>query len=141
MGHHIQHDLHVWLAAWYWFRGSSVLQAASGSSLGHSPLLPMRCCWPKFHLPYHKSIWLLGKHNHHHHTQICQYRGVFSAEWQSTVPKAMGLCTNGLLWVVIPNLPQVEEAAEAAEEEKDLKEALFDSFELCELSSFPYCIF
>lgn len=41
----------------------------------------------------------------------------------------MGLCRHGLLWIVIPNLPQVEEAAEVAEEEKGLNDA-YKSFEL-----------
>lgn len=31
----------------------------------------------------------------------------------------MGMCGYGLQWVVVPNLPQVEEIAEIAKEEED----------------------
>ncbi|KAJ6365824.1 hypothetical protein OIU76_030577 [Salix suchowensis] len=53
VGHHIQSDLHVWLAAWYWLRGSRILQAASRGRMGHFAILPMWCCGPEFHLLNH----------------------------------------------------------------------------------------
>lgn len=33
----------------------------------------------------------------------------------------MGMCVDGVWWIVLPNIPEMEEAAENAEEEKDLK--------------------
>lgn len=33
----------------------------------------------------------------------------------------MGMRVNGVWWLVLPNLSEMEEAAESAEEEKDLK--------------------
>lgn len=36
----------------------------------------------------------------------------------------MGMCVNGVWWFVLPNLPEMEEAAESAEEEKDLMQNL-----------------
>ncbi|XVE85904.1 hypothetical protein DITRI_Ditri17bG0128900 [Diplodiscus trichospermus] len=114
----------------------SIQNDSSALSFGIFSSIASGCCWPEFHFPDDKSIWLLGKHNHYHNLQVCQHRGVFSGEWQSTVYKAMGLCTHGLHWVVIPNLPQVEEVAEAAEEEKGLKWSC-NSFELL----FPNAIF
>lgn len=31
------------------------------------------------------------------------------------------MCVDGVWWIVLPNLPEMEEAAENPEEEKDLK--------------------
>lgn len=72
----------------------------------------------KLHIPHHCSVRVSGKHNHNNYSEIRKHCGVFTFEWESSVNEAMGLRVHGVLWIVVSDLPQVEEAAKNAEEEE-----------------------
>lgn len=95
MGHHIQCHLHVWFdARRFW--GSPVLQAASGSSMGHLPVLPLWSGRPELHLLDYQPLWLPCEHHHYHDPEVCKHCCVVTTERQSLIYKAMGECLHGL---------------------------------------------
>lgn len=52
----------------------------------------------------------------------------------------MGMCDDGVWWIVLPNLPEMEEAAENPEEEKDLKLRFNSSKIVFDLGTFYFKI-
>lgn len=88
--------------------------------MGHSHVLSMRRSGTKLHLLDDKQIRVSSQHDHNHNPEVCKHRGILCSERESIIVKTMGMCVNGVWWFVLPNLPEMEEAAESAEKEEDL---------------------
>ncbi|KAH6798324.1 DEAD/DEAH box RNA helicase family protein [Perilla frutescens var. frutescens] len=56
--------------------------------------------------------------NDYHKKKICEHSCFFIVKWKSPLAEAMKERCNGFLWIVIPDLPQMEEVAEKAEERR-----------------------